>query len=564
MASEIGAADKALAHEGNFGMTVQEYDYIIIGGGTAGCTLAARLTEASSSVLLLEAGPSRTGMLDSWKIDMPAAVDYAYLNPKYNWLYPGEPEPTLHGRQILQPRGKILGGSSSINGLVYLRGHALDFQRWEREGAWGWSWKEVLPYFKRAESWEGGESLYRGGSGPVGVRTGLQGCELYARFMQAGSQAGYPMSPDINSEQQEGFAVSQMNVRDGVRASMARAYIQPNKHRPNLTILDRSTVRELVLDGNCASGVRYHRDGTDVQATARREVILAAGAVASPQLLMLSGVGPASHLEEFGIRCRVNLPGVGQNLQNHPLIYQKFTIDKPVSLNSYMRPDKMAYVGARWMLTGGGLGSTNTFESLALVRSDGAVSHPDVLMHFIPVLMNADNKIIHDVHGFALAIGAARMSAAGWVKLRSANPFDKPRILSNFMATDNDISILRKSIEIAREVASQQAFRNLDAKEVEPGPAVKSAAEIDDYLRGTVAGDYHLSCTCAMGNGEMAVVDHELKVHGIESLRVVDASVMPSIVSANTNATTNMIAEKASDIILGRPALPPVSVTLPG
>lgn len=545
-------------------MTHQEYDYIIIGGGTAGCTLAARLSEASSSVLLLEAGPSRSGLFDSWKIDMPAAVEYAYLNPKYNWLYPGEPEPTLQGRQILQPRGKILGGSSAINGMVYLRGHALDFQRWEREGAWGWSWKEVLPYFKRAETWEGGASLYRGGNGPVGVRTGRQGRELYGRFMEAGAQAGYPTSPDINGEQQEGFALSQMNVRDSHRASMARAYIEPNKSRSNLTILDRSMVRELVLEGNRAAGVRFQRNGTDIQAMARREVILAAGAVASPQLLMLSGIGPADHLRDMGIRCRVNLPGVGQNLQNHPLIYQKFTIDKPISLNSYMRPDRMVFVGARWMLTGGGLGSTNTFETLALVRSDGAVSYPDVLMHFIPFLMNGDGKIAHDVNGFALAIGAARMSAAGWVKLRSADPLDKPRILSNFMATDEDIRVLRRSIEIGRELADQPAFRALGAQEVEPGPAVKSAAEIDHYLRETVAGDYHLSCTCAMGNGELAVVDHELKVHGIESLRVVDASVMPSIVSANTNATTNMIAEKASDLILGRPPLPVASVPVPG
>ena len=538
-------------------MSDAEFDYVVIGGGSAGCAVAARLSEDPSiAVLLIEAGPSGPGMLDFWKLRMPAAVDYAYANPKYNWMYQGEKEPTLNDRRIFQPRGKVLGGSSQINGLVYLRGHALDFERWESEGAQGWSWKDVLPYFKRAETWEGGESEYRGGSGPVSVRTGTNASPLYENFLEAGAQAGYPRSDDINGADQEGFARSQMSVSmAGVRSSTAEAYIRPNRGRKNLTIADRASVRDLMISGNRVAGVRYRRNGSDERARSTREMILCAGAIGSPHILMQSGIGPATHLRRIGLRCAVDLPGVGENLQNHPLIYQKYSIDKPVALNAYMRPDRMAAVGARWMATGGGLGSTNTFEALALLRSDSSVPHADVLLHFIPFLTDAENKISFRTHGFAFAIGSARVEGTGWVKLRSADPADPPRIFSNFLATDVDLHVMRRSVDIVRDLVGQKAFGELGVREAEPGGDIRTTSQIDHYLRATVAGDYHLCGTCRIGSDRMAVVDHELKVHGIEGLRVVDASVMPSIVSANTNATTIMIAEKAADLILGRPPL---------
>lgn len=528
----------------------QEYDYVIIGAGTAGCALAARLSEnPAARVLLVESGPARPNMLDAWKIDMPAAFERVYTDPRYNWSFVGEEEPNLNGRRILQPRGRIVGGSSAINGMVFLRGHAQDFERWSREGATGWAWKDVLPYFKKLENWEGGESEYRGGSGPVGVRKGRGTSLLHEQFLEAGSLAGFPVSDDINGAQQEGFAWSQMSVSDGYRASSARAYIEPAKGRTNVTVLPNTTVLNLVIEGNRVRGVTLRRGDKSSDVYASMETILCAGAVGSPQLLMLSGIGPSDHLNEMGIKCRINLPGVGANLQNHPIVYQRFSTTAGDSMNKYMRPDRMAGVGLRWMLSKTGIGATNAFESLALIRSDTSVLVPDLLVHFIPALTDEKNEVRPDAKGFAIALGAARVEGTGWIRLRSADPSDKPRIFTNFMSTDADINVLLNSIKVGREIANQRPFRDIGATELSTVAKSNVRTELIAYLRSELSGDYHLSCTCRMGSDAQAVVDSNLKVHGIEGLRVADASVMPSIVSANTNATTFMIAEKAADLI---------------
>ncbi len=546
-------------------MAAREYDYIIMGAGSAGGVLAARLSEDPSiRVLLLEAGPARGPLLDNWRIEMPAAFGSAWQKPAFNWMFEGEPEPALNGRRIGQPRGKVLGGSSAINGMCFIRGHALDFERWAGEGARGWSWREVLPYFRRLETWQEGESRWRGGSGPVHVVRGRWPSPLYHAFVEAGAEAGHPVSDDINGERQEGFGAFQMNVHDGVRASTAEAYIRPCRHRPNLAIETRTLATGITIEGNRAAGIAVRRaDGSGETCRAAREVIVSGGAVGTPHLLKLSGIGPADELRQHGIDVAADLPGVGENLQDHPIVYMKWRTRDPVSMSRALRPEMMLCTGLRWFATRTGPGATNNVETCAWLRTDPSVRHPDMLIQFLPVLITHEGNVLPGSHGFTYCVGPTRVAGRGWVRLASARPGDPPRIRSNFLSTGEDLERMARSLEIGRDIASQPAHRVHGPVEVDPGPGVASRGDVEAFLRANVAGDFHLASTCRMGNDAMAVVGPDLKVHGIEGLRVVDASVMPSIVNANTNATTIMIAEKAADMILGRPPLPPADVPLP-
>lgn len=542
-------------------MSGAEYDFVIVGGGTAGCILAARLSEDPTvDVLLLEAGEASHL---SWKVRMPSAYDYLFKNPRFNWCFQGEPEPTLGGRGLYQPRGKVLGGSSSINGLGFIRGHPLDYEGWAASGAEGWSYREVVPYFRRSETWDGGPNAYRGGSGPVQVITPRCEEPLYALFLESGRSAGYPVSEDLNGARPEGFGAFQTNIDRGVRASTAHAYLAPALGRPNLTVETGAKVRRLLLDRNRASGASYVKGGRAHEARATREVILAGGAFASPQLLMLSGIGPADELRALGLEVSVDLPGVGMNLQDHPVAYMRYESSKPLSITRHLRPDRMALAGLKWFAMKSGPAAGNNLETVALVRSDPSLAQPDIEIQHLGIVFDHADGIQKNMHGFTYCIGPIKVDSRGWVKLRSSNPDDPPRILSNFLSAEADWHRMREAIRIGREIAYQSCYDPIRKRELDPGPDVKSNADLDDYLRRGTVNDFHPAGTCRMGTDRGAVVDAALKVHGIESLRVVDASVMPTIVGANTNATTIMIGEKAADMIQGRPPLPAADVPVP-
>jgi choline dehydrogenase len=533
------------------------YDYVIVGSGSAGSVLAARLTEdAGVSVLVLEAG----GGDGSVFIQMPSALSIPMNMPKYNWFYESEPEAGLGGRRLHTPRGKVLGGSSSINGLVYIRGNPLDFDRWEEEGAAGWGYRHVLPYFKRAETREEGGDQYRGSDGPLGTRYGRLENPLYRVFVEAAKEAGYAETSDVNGYRQEGFGRMDMTVKDGVRSSAANAYLKPAMKRPGLRVLTGALATRVTFDGRRATGVAYRRGSAEHLATARRGVVLAGGPINSPQLLKLSGVGPAGELQSHGIGVVHELPGVGENLQDHLEFYFQVACTQPISLYSSMNPLAKALIGMRWLAFKDGLGATNHFETCGFIRSRAGIRYPDIQYHFLPLAVTYDGQGLASEHGFQAHVGPMRSKSRGFVRLRSADPMDKPRVMFNYLSHPDDLVEMRACVRLTREIFAQRAFDPYRGREIQPGADVVTDEAIDAFVRAKVESAYHPSCSCKMGSASdpMAVVDPAtMKVHGLESLHVVDSSIMPSVTTGNLNAPTIMIGEKASDILRGKPALAP-------
>ena len=535
---------------------IAEYDYIIVGAGSAGCVLANRLSEDPDvSVLLLEAGPADR----SWTIHMPAALTYNLRHTRYNWHYETEPQAHLDGRRLYWPRGRVLGGSSSLNAMVYVRGHAWDYDRWAKApGLAHWAYAHVLPYFKKAETRAKGGDLYRGDGGPLHVSTGSTENPLFDAFLSAGQQAGYPFTSDMNGFQQEGFGRMDMTIHQGRRWSAASAYLKPARKRGNLTVAVKALAERVIVERGRATGVTWRSGTRRIDARARREVILSGGAINSPQLLMLSGIGPADHLSEHGIAVVHDLPGVGQNLQDHLELYVQYACTKPVTLYAVENPLVKLKVGIEWFLLKRGWGASAHLEAGAFIRRDASVDHPDLQFHFLPSVVNDHGRKPGTCHAFQAHVGPMRATSAGEIRLRSASPTDHPLLQPNYLATEQDRLEMRDAVKRAREIFAQAAFDPYRGEEIQPGAGARSDAEIDAFVRARADSAYHPCGTARMGEDAMAVVDGSLRVRGLEGLRVVDASVMPDIVSGNLNAPVIMIAEKAADMIRGRAALDPI------
>lgn len=537
-------------------MTTETFDYVIVGAGSAGCVLANRLSaDGKTRVLVLEYGGSDRSVF----IQMPGALFIPLNRPRYNWGYVSEPEPNLDGRRFNTPRGKVLGGSSAINGLVYIRGNPHDFDRWEEEGARGWAYRDVLPYFRRAETRAEGGDEYRGSSGPLHTRYGRMRNPLYRVFIDAAREAGYPETADVNGFQQEGFGRFDMTVFRGRRWSAASAYLRPAMRRQNVAVRTHALATRILFEGRRATGVAYLRDGGEHTAMAAREVIVSGGAINSPQLLKLSGIGPGAELREAGLPVIHDAPGVGENLQDHLEFYFQVASKEPVTLFSSTGFLSRAMVGLQWMVKADGLGASNHFESGGFIRSRPGVAYPDLQFHFLPLAISYDGSGLAREHGFQAHVGPMRSKSRGSVRLRGPDPRTKPAIRFNYMSHPDDWTEMRVAVRLTREIFAQPAFDRYRGREIQPGAGVVSDEAIDAFIRQRAESAYHPSCTCRMGRPDdpMAVVDSEARVIGVEGLRVADASIMPSITTGNLNAPTIMIGEKVADLILGRPALAP-------
>ena len=538
-------------------MNSEKFDYIIVGAGSAGCVLANRLSEDSNNkVLLLETGGSDRSIF----IQMPTALSIPMNTKKYAWQFETQPEPHLNNRRMHCPRGKVLGGSSSINGMVYVRGHAKDFDEWQQYGATDWDYAHCLPYFKKAETWAFEEDEYRGIKGPLGVNNGNQMANpLYKAFINAGVEAGYWETKDYNGASQEGFGPMHMTIKNGLRSSTSNAYLRPAMARNNLTVITHALVHKVLLDGKKTVGVRYERKGKVFDVAVNKEVILSAGPIGSPHILQLSGIGEKSALKKANIEVKHDLAGVGQNLQDHLEFYFQFKCKKPISLNGKLGLWSKFLIGTRWILTRDGLGSTNHFESCGFIRSKANVEWPDLQYHFLPAAMRYDGKEAFAGHGFQVHIGHNKPKSRGAVTALSNDPKEHPEILFNYLEHEDDREGFRACVRLTREIIHQNALDEYRGEEIQPGSHIQTDEEIDAFVREFVESAYHPSCSCKMGTDEMAVVNPETKVIGIEGLRVVDSSIFPTIPNGNLNAPTIMVAERAADLILGKEMLPPSS-----
>ena len=530
-----------------------EADYVVVGAGSGGCAVAYRLAEAGRSVLVVEHGGSDAGPF----IQMPGALSFPMNMARYDWGYLSEPEPHLGGRRMPVPRGKVIGGSSAINGMVYVRGHPKDFDHWEEAGATGWSFADVLPYFRRMEAWDaggqGGDPAWRGANGPVHVTRGDGSNPLSQAFVAAGAEAGYGLTPDYNGARQEGFGPWDRTIWQGRRWSAAEAYLKPALKHPHCDLL-RGFVRRVVISDGRATGVEIERKGKREIIHARREVILAASSINSPKLLMLSGIGPGAHLADHGIETRVDRPGVGQNLQDHLELYVQMAATQPVSLFRYWNLLGKAYVGARWLLRKDGPGASNQFETGGFIRSAAGVDYPDLQFHFLPIAVRYDGQAAAEGHGFQAHVGPMRSPSRGSVTLRSADPAVPPAIRFNYMSRYEDWHDFRRGIRLLREIFAQPAFAEFRGPEIQPGEAAQSDAAIDEAIRDHAESAYHPCGTLRIGRRDdpMAVVDPECRVIGVDGLRVADSSIFPRITNGNLNAPSIMVGEKAADHILGR------------
>ncbi|MFX0546032.1 choline dehydrogenase [Roseovarius sp. S1116L3] len=533
-------------------------DFVIIGSGSAGSAMAYRLSEdGKHSVLVLEYGGSDAGPF----IQMPAALSYPMNMKRYDWGYRSEPEARLNGRRLAAPRGKVVGGSSSINGMVYVRGHAGDFDHWEQSGAIGWGYASVLPYFKRMENWtdggQGGDPAWRGTDGPLHVTRGPRHNPLFDAFQQAGQQAGYEVTEDYNGEKQEGFGPMEQTVYKGRRWSAASAYLKPALKRPNCDMI-RCFVRRVIIEEGRATGVEIERGGQIQVIRANREVVLAASSFNSPKILMLSGIGPAAHLAEHGIDVVADRPGVGGNLQDHLELYIQQACIQPITLFKHWNVWSKGMIGAQWLFGKSGLGASNQFESAAFLRSKPGVDYPDIQYHFLPMAVRYDGQAAAEGHGYQAHVGPMRSKSRGRVSLGSSDPMAAPKIAFNYMSHDSDWEDFRHCIRLTREIFGQAAFDPYRGKEIQPGEAVQSDVDLDAFIAEHAESAYHPCGTCKMGalDDPQAVVDAECRVIGVDGLRVADSSIFPRITNGNLNAPSIMTGEKAADHILGKPPLP--------